>query len=181
MSMPSVRSLVLGTAVAAGTVAATATLVVAPAQADSGKSPAAAAVATRSHWMNLGTGKCLDVRGGSISDAAVIQQFSCKQELHQEFWTDPLIGEPYTFLTPGHATVMCLQPTSAGAGATIVQRACNYSDGQKWEFTWQNGGALIKNKATGLCLADAAMPNGSRREVRQLPCTGEAGQLWVNR
>ncbi|MFD0358148.1 RICIN domain-containing protein [Streptomyces sp. NPDC127110] len=152
-----------------------------PAQADPGNSDTAASVATRSKWANIGTGKCLDVRAGSFSDFAVIQQFSCKDELHQKFWTDPLVGEPYTFINPGHATLMCVQPTTLDSSGLIVQRSCTHTDGQKWEFIWQNGGALIKSKVSGLCLADAGMPNGSRREVRQLPCTGEAGQLWLNR
>lgn len=179
--MPSMRSLVLRTGLVVGAVLSTATLVAAPAQADSGKPAAAAALALPSQWMNIGTGKCLDVRAGSISDSAIVQQFSCKNVQNQKFWMEPLIGEAHTFITPQHAPLMCLQPTSEGAGATIVQRSCNYTDGQKWEKIWQNGGALIKNKASQLCLADAGMPNGSRREVRQLPCTGEATQLWINR
>lgn len=77
-------------------------------------------------------------------------------------------------------TLMCPQPASVDAGAVIVQRSRAYADGGKWEFVWRNGGEMIRDKATGLCLTDAGVPNGSRREVRQLPCTGASGQLWIN-
>ncbi len=179
--MGSVYSLALRAGVAVGAALSMAGLVTMPAQAVPGNSGSAVSVATQNKWANIGTGKCLDVRAGSLSDSAIIQQFSCKNELHQRFWTEPLLGEPYTFITPGHAALMCVQPTTLDSHGVIVQRSCTHTDGQKWQFVWQNGGALIKNKVSGLCLADAGMPNGSRREVRQLPCTGEAGQLWLNR
>ncbi|MEV6973028.1 RICIN domain-containing protein [Kitasatospora sp. NPDC093806] len=158
------------TGVIAGAAALSATtLLAAPAEA----------LPTQHRWANVATGKCLDIRGADVHYDALLQQFSCKVAGNQKIQTDTYLGDPTTDMRVMHSG-MCLEPTGMEAGATIVQRTCNYSQGQRWEFTWYDAGATIKNKVTGLCIDDAGMPSGSRREVRQQPCTAAAGQLWRN-
>ncbi|MEU1285277.1 RICIN domain-containing protein [Kitasatospora sp. NPDC005856] len=167
-----VRSVVLRSLVVAGTVLAAATALAAPAQADP----------VQHRYENLANAnKCLDVRGASTSEGALLQEFDCKLASNQSFWTDTYLGETSTDMKAANSG-LCLEPTGMDAGATVVQRRCNYSQGQRWEHVAQASGVLlIKNRATGLCLQDAGAPSGSRREVRQQPCNGTTAQLWVVR
>ncbi|MFD5432649.1 RICIN domain-containing protein [Kitasatospora sp. NPDC127067] len=166
------RSLVVRSLVVTGTVLAAATTLATPAQADP----------VQHRYANVSAyNKCLDIRGGSTSEGALLQQFDCKLASNQSFWTDTYLGDPSTDMKAANSG-LCLEPTGMNAGATIIQRRCNYSEGQRWEHVAQASGVIaIKNRATGLCLADAGAPSGSRREVRQQPCDGTTTQLWVVR
>ncbi|GAA3119931.1 RICIN domain-containing protein [Streptomyces goshikiensis] len=185
--MRSPRSSAVRAAVVAAAVLSAATVLAAPAQAKPAESPETAATAAvtmtayRFQYANVVTGKCLDIRGASRYEYGLLQQFNCKEELHQEFWSDTVLGDPSVDLKPAHVSNLCLEPSGLEAGATIVQRVCNYSQGQRWDFGWNGSSATVKNRVSGLCLEDAGMPSGSRREVRQMPCTGAPGQLWSNR
>ncbi|RPK41932.1 Endo-1,4-beta-xylanase A precursor [Streptomyces sp. ADI91-18] len=184
--MRSPRSSAVRAAVVAAVLSA-ATVLAAPAQAKPAESPETTATAAvtmtayRFQYANVATGKCLDIRGASRYEYGLLQQFNCKEELHQEFWSDTVLGDPSVDLKPAHVSNLCLEPSGLEAGATIVQRVCNYSQGQRWDFGWNGSSATVKNRVSGLCLEDAGMPSGSRREVRQMPCTGAPGQLWSNR
>lgn len=166
------RQSVIHSLVVAGTVLATVTTLAGPAQADP----------VQHRYENLAAAnKCLDVRGASTSEGALLQEFDCKLASNQFFWTDTYLGETSTDMKAANSG-FCLEPTGMDAGATIVQRRCNYSQGQRWEHVAQASGVLlIRNRATGLCLQDAGAPSGSRREVRQQPCDGTTAQLWVVR
>ncbi|MFI5642366.1 RICIN domain-containing protein [Streptomyces goshikiensis] len=185
--MRSPRSFAVRAAVAAAAVLSAATVLAAPVQAKPAESPATAATgavtmaAYRFQYANVATGKCLDIRGASRYEYGLLQQFNCKEELHQEFWSDTVLGDSSVDLKPAHVLNLCLEPSGLEAGATVVQRVCNYSQGQRWDFGWNGPSATVKNRVSGLCLEDAGMPSGSRREVRQMPCTGAPGQLWSNR
>ncbi|KOU47134.1 hypothetical protein ADK55_20480 [Streptomyces sp. WM4235] len=170
-------------AVVAGAVLSAVTVLAAPAQARPAESPATGAAMTsfKSQYVNIATGKCLDIRGGSPREDALVQQFNCKNEEYQKFWSESVLGDPAVDMRPAHVSNLCLQPSGLEAGATIIQKVCNYSPGQRWDFTWADGRATVKNRLTGLCLEDAGMPSGSRREVRQMPCTSAPGQLWTTR
>ncbi|MFG2716156.1 RICIN domain-containing protein [Streptomyces goshikiensis] len=182
--MRSPRSFAVRAAVVAGTVLSAATVLTAPAQAKPAESPASGAAtmtAYRFQYANVATGKCLDIRAASRYENGLLQQFNCKEELNQEFWSDTVLGDSSVDLKPAHVSNLCLEPSGLEAGATIVQKVCNYSQGQRWDFGWSGPSATVKNRVTGLCMEDAGMPSGSRREVRQMPCTGAPGQLWYNR
>ncbi|WP_171166779.1 RICIN domain-containing protein [Streptomyces sp. I05A-00742] len=163
------RSFALRTGVVAGTALTAAALLTVPADAT--------VVGTYS-YQNAATGKCLDVRAASRDDGAVIQQFSCKSGGQQDFNTRPELGQTSSDVRALHSG-KCIEPLNAHPGGIIIQRGCTNSYAQRWEFIeLGNQTVTIKNVATGLCLDDAGMPSGSRREVRQATCTGTAGQIW---
>ncbi|MFE3939676.1 RICIN domain-containing protein, partial [Streptomyces goshikiensis] len=137
--MRSPRSSAVRAAVVAAAVLSAATVLAAPAQAKPAESPetaATGAVTMTAYWFqyaNVATGKCLDIRGASRYEYGLLQQFNCKEELHQEFWSDTVLGDPSVDLKPAHVSNLCLEPSGLEAGATIVQRVCNYSQGQRWD------------------------------------------------
>ncbi|WP_078988906.1 RICIN domain-containing protein [Streptomyces sp. WM6372] len=183
--MRSLRSLAVRAGVVIGAAASAAALVAVPAQAAPAQavpaSESGTLAALRYQYVNVATGKCLDIRGGSYYDYTLVQQFNCKKDAaHQQFWTDTILDDPSTEMRPAHSS-SCIEPTNLEAGATIIQRVCNHSQGQRWEFDWSDGRHTIRNRVTGMCLEDAGMPSGSRREVRQMPCNGGPGQLWTRR
>ncbi|MFE7564047.1 RICIN domain-containing protein [Kitasatospora sp. NPDC057500] len=131
-------------------------------------------------YANVVQGKCLDIRGGSTAEGALLQEFSCKNASNQRFWTDDAaVGGTEIRV---QSSFLCLEPTTLNAYSSIIQRQCSGADTQKWELVPQGVNAVaFKNKATGLCLQDWLSGDGSRREVNMWQCNGSAYQQWLLR
>ncbi|MFF5447241.1 RICIN domain-containing protein [Streptomyces sp. NPDC012888] len=129
-------------------------------------------------YRHVVTGKCLDIRGRSSDDYAVVQQFDCRSgALNQQFVSQFTGTDPTTRLQPRHSgkCVHAHWPSSH-----VTQLSCQDAPTQRFELIDVGGGAVVlKNQYTGLCLDDAGMADGSRREVRQTTCTGHPSQGWV--
>ncbi|MEV7614597.1 RICIN domain-containing protein [Streptomyces sp. NPDC089799] len=140
---------------------------------------AAAAVPGGAHkYVNAATGKCLDIQGASRDPGALVQQFSCKTGYQQEFAT--LFGaDGLTRMQPRHSG-KCIGAAGTAPGSQVTQQVCHDGAIQRWDLVDLGGGQVaVRNAATGLCLDDGANPSGSRREVRQVVCTGSSTQNWV--
>ncbi|MEU3406307.1 RICIN domain-containing protein [Streptomyces sp. NPDC006670] len=147
--------------------------------APSASQAAVAAVPGGAHkYVNAATGKCLDIQGASRDPGALVQQFDCKSGYHQRFAT--LFGaDGLTRMQPQHSG-RCIGAEGTVPGSRVTQQVCHDGPTQRWDLVDLGGNQVaIKNAATGLCLDDGANPSGSRRDVRQVVCTGAATQNWV--
>ncbi|MFG2296594.1 RICIN domain-containing protein [Streptomyces sp. NPDC048603] len=153
----------------------------APAGTPSPSSSSAAAVPGGAHkYVNAATGKCLDIQGASRDPGAVVQQFGCKTAYHQEFATMFTAADPTTTRMQPRHSGRCIGADGTVPGSRVTQQVCHDGAIQRWELVDLGGSQVaVKNAATGLCLDDGANPSGSRREVRQVVCTGAATQNWV--
>lgn len=141
----------------------------------------AAAVPGGAHkYVNAATGKCLDIQGASHDPGVPVQQFSCKSGYHQSFATYFAPTDPTTTRMQPRHSGKCIGADGSAPGSRVTQQVCHDGAIQRWELVDLGGGQVtVKNVATGLCLDDGANPAGSRREVRQVVCTGTATQIWV--
>ncbi|WP_456820763.1 PQQ-dependent sugar dehydrogenase [Cellulomonas sp. URHB0016] len=133
-------------------------------------SPASAA--SPSPVVGVGSGRCLDVNGGSRTPGARVIIYDCKGSSNQS-WT----------LTPaGELTVYdsqtCLdagQSPARGAAARIS--ACNGSAGQRWRV---DADGLITHTSTGLCLDVRGAGTANGTPVIISTCHGLPNQRWTS-
>ncbi|MCX4688731.1 RICIN domain-containing protein [Kitasatospora purpeofusca] len=164
-----VRS-VVRSAVVAGSVLAAATVLAAPAQA----------APVLHSYVNVVQGKCLDIRGASTSEGAVLQEFDCKNDANQRFWSDT--GADGATELRVQKSGLCLEPTTLNAYSSVIQRACSGAATQRWELLPHGPNAVVfKNVASGLCLQDYYSAGGARRDVNMWQCQESAYQQWVVR
>ncbi|MFJ4095408.1 RICIN domain-containing protein [Kitasatospora sp. NPDC089913] len=157
--------------VVAGSVLAAATVLAAPAQA----------APVLHGYANVAAGKCLDIRGNSTADGALLQEFDCKNASNQRFWTDTDSADGYTEIRVQRSG-LCLEPTGAHPGSIVLQRACTGAAGQRWEIVPKGPGAVVlRHPATGQCLNDYASGVGSERTANMWTCLDNAWQTWAVR
>ncbi|KOV11239.1 hypothetical protein ADK60_35565 [Streptomyces sp. XY431] len=168
--MRSSRQSLVRSVVVAGSVLAAATVLAAPAQA----------APVLHGYANVVQGKCLDIRGASTAEGALLQEFSCKNDSNQRFWSDT--GADGATELRVQKSGLCLEPTTLNAYGSVIQRACSGAQTQRWELLPHGPNAVVfKNRASGLCLQDYFSADGSRRDVNMWPCQESAYQQWVVR
>ncbi|WP_051765987.1 RICIN domain-containing protein [Streptomyces sp. NRRL F-5135] len=141
--------------------------------------PSSAAAIEYHTYHNLATGKCLDIRGASQNEGAVVQQFTCNSKDHQEFTQLAAAGGTFTLVARVGKKCVDVQDASTADGAGVRMHTCSGAASQRWTATPVATGAYqIQNVHSGKCLQDAGMPSGSRREVRQATCDGAPAQVW---
>ncbi|MFJ3234667.1 RICIN domain-containing protein [Streptomyces sp. NPDC086787] len=149
-----------------------------------GATGVAQAAPTHAQWLltarykNLATGRCLDVRDESYDDAAVVQQFKCKDGQNQVFGVGPNdVGGQALYTRRSYKCVEPRDGTYDGAG--VQQWACNNSFEQQWRTdTVGRNIVVLRHYMSGKCLEDMGQPSGNRREVGLMPCTGASNQAW---
>ncbi|MFE2108377.1 RICIN domain-containing protein [Kitasatospora sp. NPDC059463] len=164
------RQSVVRSGVVAGSVLAAAAMLASPAQA----------APVLHGYANAVQGKCLDIRGGSTAEGALLQEFSCKNASNQRFWSDDsAVGGTEIRV---QSSFLCLEPTTPNTYSTIIQRQCSGAGNQRWELVPAGVNAVaLKNKASGLCLQDWLSGDGSRRDVIMWTCDNSSYQAWVMR
>lgn len=89
--------------------------------------------------VNVGSGKCLEVRLASMDDGAMVQDFRCNNQANQQWHI--LFGENgYAHIVAAHSN-KCLEVKAASleAGADVQQGACGRQDNQLWRLFRRSG------------------------------------------
>jgi hypothetical protein len=79
---------------------------------------------------NARTGRCLDVKGRSNDNGAVIQQFTCHDQENQRWRVDRRDGDTFSLVSVGSGK--CADVEDDG---DVRQRDCDDSPGQRWTAT----------------------------------------------
>ncbi|MFE2927911.1 RICIN domain-containing protein [Streptomyces goshikiensis] len=129
-------------------------------------------------FRNLETLRCLDVRDESYSNSVAIQQYKCKDGRNQQFGLAPKSSGAFTLRT--YRSYACVDPRSGTYdGAGVEQWTCNWSDSQEWRMDYIHDNIVVlRHVWSGKCLQDMGQPDGERREVGLMPCTGASSQAW---
>ncbi|NUU26465.1 MAG: hypothetical protein HOV68_33920 [Streptomycetaceae bacterium] len=120
-----------------------------------------------------GTGKCLDIDGGSMANGTKVLAWDCTGNSNQKWYANPVTGQVHSLKDPA----FCLDnrgATAAGSGVGIW--ACQdgtgaYRDNLRFDYT---GGALV-SRVSGLRVT-APAGNGP---VTQQPANGGSAQTWA--
>ncbi|MFJ1709472.1 family 20 glycosylhydrolase [Kitasatospora sp. NPDC088346] len=112
--------------------------------------------------------------GGSTSDGSELLLWATNRGDNQT-WTIARQSDG-TYTMTNKRSGKCAEATG-GAGAAVVQRACNGQTGQRWKITpGDNDQQIIASAGSGLVLTAASAANGAK--ATQQPDTGSALQRW---
>lgn len=129
------------------------------------------------------SGKCLDVPGRSSASGVQLQQYDCNGTSAQRF---AQLSTAYLGITRqirNESSRLCLDVDSPpGAWPIVVQRPCNNSDSQVWEFwgggpgqngawDWSSPTAQLRQKTTGLCMTTQGWSSATGAKVLLYTCS----------
>ncbi|HEU5428896.1 MAG TPA: ricin-type beta-trefoil lectin domain protein [Actinocrinis sp.] len=121
--------------------------------------------------VGAGSGRCVDVPGGSQTGGTQVDLFDCNGQTSQQ-WTYTAAGELRVFGSD------CLdangQGTSAGTKAIIWP--CNGQTNQRWTV---NSNGTITGVQSGLCLDATGAATGNGTLVELWTCNGGSNQKWT--
>ncbi|MDQ5987152.1 MAG: hypothetical protein CSYNP_02889 [Syntrophus sp. SKADARSKE-3] len=125
------------------------------------------------------SGRCLDIAGVGMQNAANAQQWDCHGGPNQQ-WTLTDKGGGYFLVIAKHSG-KCLDVTgpSTADGANVYQWDCHGGDNQLWQFIPQGQGYyMVTAKHSSKCLDVAGAGKGNGDNVYQWSCHGGDNQLW---
>jgi hypothetical protein len=129
--------------------------------------------------VNKHSGKALDVAGWSVSDHAIIQQYTFHGGDNQR-WTLVPDGDGYYQLVAMHSG-KCLDVAGSNLedGAKIQLYTCHGGNNQKWALIADGHDHFeIVAKHSGKCLDVAASSTSDRASIQQYTRHGGANQKW---
>jgi hypothetical protein len=124
--------------------------------------------------VNVNSGKCLDVPGGSTADGVGVIQFACNGANNQK-WNVRRSGE---IVNVNSGKCLDVPNGSTDDQVGVNQYSCHGGDNQKWNV--RRTGDIV-NVNSGKCLD---VPDGStddRVRVNQYACNGGNNQKWTLR
>jgi hypothetical protein len=128
---------------------------------------------------NKGSGKCLNIPGGSTETNAPVTQFTCGNwEDHYWYWENAH-NTDFVWLRNSHSGKCLSNAGDNRAGAPMVQAPCAYESKMLW--LWEQYPDLklqIRNRNTGMCLAVSGGSKADNAQVIQWPCGAFDDHFW---
>jgi hypothetical protein len=140
-----------------------------PSPSSSSSSPPPTATAI----VGTGSGRCLDVPGGTQTGGTQVQLWDCNGQTNQQ-WTYTSAGELRVY--GGDCLDANAQGTTPGTKAIIWP--CNGQVNQKWTF---NANGTITGNQSGLCLDATGAGTANGTLVELWTCNGGTNQQWTRR
>ncbi|WP_177233441.1 RICIN domain-containing protein [Stigmatella erecta] len=138
-------------------------------------------------FLIVGTGRALDLNGGSTADGAVIQQWSDNSSIAQRFLLRRSQGNRYSLVNAGSNKCVIIAGSSTAAGAGLQQATCDGQPAQQFLLYPQSGtsrGALalgqysLRPVHSGLCLEIEGASAAAGAKAQQGTCTNENHQRF---
>ncbi|ATB29242.1 RICIN domain-containing protein [Melittangium boletus] len=137
--------------------------------------------------ISVGTGRALDLNGGSMAEGALIQQWSDNNSLAQRFLLRRDQGNRYSLVNAGSDKCVAIAGGSTAQGAGLQQATCDGQAAQRFLLYPQSGtsrSALALGQYTlrpvhsGLCLELEGASTAAGAKVQQGTCTQENPQRF---
>jgi hypothetical protein len=179
--MVRVLKIISRAAVGAAATLATA-LVASPAHA--GPAPGTPSGSFYAEVINRDSLKCMNVRGGSGSMGAAIQNYHCDHTpaakfLFRDMGEDPAVREWYAI--ENQHSRYCVSPHSWGdAGPDdLVQTSCRSTANDMWTLAWEpNGYYRIINQQTDKCISTNWERADGKQLIEEACRAGDLDQDW---
>lgn len=130
------------------------------------------------------SGKCLDIKRGSIDKGAKAIQYSCNGDLNQLFEFIPVDGNAQTYTIKAHHSDHCLdiKRSSKRKGARLVQWQCgNHKRNQQFKLLpVENNIFQIQAVHSGLCLDVKKKRIKNKAKIHQWSCKPPSSSNPVN-
>jgi hypothetical protein len=129
---------------------------------------------SKNRLVNVMSGLCLDVSGGSTAAGTRIQQWTCN-DLPPQNWTLTAATDG-SFALRAENSGLCIT-TTGGQGTAIQQQPCDGSAAQAW--TLRNVGVHAYVLAhDGLCLDDSGGSTTAGNMMQLWSCNDLSPQIW---
>ncbi|MFH8371488.1 RICIN domain-containing protein [Streptomyces sp. NPDC018031] len=126
------------------------------------------------------SGKCIDVSGFGMGDAAQLVQWGCGAGVNQNFWLKKL-GNGYVQVMARHSG-KCLDISGASTadGAYAVQNPCDGRTSQQWKIKATDSTEYVQLAArhSGKCLDVVNQATTDGAALEQWACNGGHNQHW---
>lgn len=146
--------------------------------------PASAAVTFSSTGVNQNGGNCLDLPGGSTTNATQLRAFTCSSGANQNFGYTPVAGtsDTYTITTQSGQCVDVFGASTAD-NATIIQWPCHNGTNQQWRLVPVTVAGAdrtfnLVSVSSGKCVTPSGGSSASNTGLVQLPCATGNGRVW---
>jgi hypothetical protein len=122
--------------------------------------------------VGTGSGRCLDVTGGSQTLGTQVQIWDCNGQVNQ-LWHQTAAGELRVF-----NDTRCLDANGRGTanGTRIIIWSCNGQANQQWRF---NADGSITGVQSGRCLDVSGAGTANGTAVQLWDCNGQTNQKWT--
>lgn len=126
--------------------------------------------------ISVGSGKALDVSGGSTRDYAQVGQYTFRN-MPNQLWDVVDAGHGrFVFVSQKSDRVLDVPTTTNW----VQQMRYNGTDSQLWRIERVGGGAFqIVNVASGMCLDVKAGSKENSARIQQYKCVGSSNQAWL--
>jgi lysophospholipase L1-like esterase len=131
-----------------------------------------AVAATSTTVVGVGSGRCLDVVGGSATSGAGVQLYDCDGRAGQQ-WDVTSAGELRVF---GDSLCLDAYQKKTAPGTKIDVYACNGGSNQKWHV---NSDGTITGVQSGLCLDATSHATANGTPIELWTCNGGTNQKWT--
>jgi hypothetical protein len=130
------------------------------------------ASAASSSVVGVGSGRCLDVTGGSATAGATVELYDCDGGANQQ-WDVTSAGELRVF-----NDTMCLDAYQKGTtpGTVVDIWSCNGGANQQWRV---NSDGTITGVQSGLCLDATSHATANGTPIEMWTCNGASNQKWT--
>jgi len=126
----------------------------------------------------MGSGRVLDVTGGSWASGANAQLYDGNNSNAQKFLVQKASGDYYKVLMVLSGLALDVSGGSKASGANVDFSAWNGSDAQLWKPVVTDNGLSFVNKGSGMALEVAGAADKNGANIDQATATGAAAQAW---
>jgi hypothetical protein len=134
-----------------------------------------------SRWSDL----CMDVKGASTANGALIQQWDCNESNTQKYDKIPVVDGYFMIRNRNSGKCIAISGGGTENGALIAQYDCNTADlNHHWRSTDPGGNSVgakwLINRRSGKCLEVPAWSTTPGTLLGQLDCVGGWKHNWYN-
>lgn len=115
---------------------------------------------------------CVNVRGVSMASGAAVVQWTCGNDLNEQFTMNAANG--YVQFVAKHSGLCVAQSNTAATGGPVIQTACTAGTTTQWTRT----GATLRNRASDACLDVPGSATALDTALITWPCNGGNNQNW---
>jgi hypothetical protein len=126
----------------------------------------------------VNTANCMDVAGGSISNGAQVQEWTCNGSGAQTWQIQALDTTYYKLVNPQSGKCLDIAGNLTADGTKVELWTCNGGSNQAFRFVSSNGFLKIVGKQSGKCVDVAAANPASGTKVQLWTCNGTNAQTW---
>lgn len=134
---------------------------------------------TTTDIVNLNSGKCVDVVGGSSANGAEIIQYDCHGGSNQQWQLADAGGGYYRIVSQASGKCLDVDGASTANNARVLLWSCNGGTNQQWQLRNTGNYVEIVARHSGKCLdvVSSSTANGAR--LQQYDCYGGTNQHWT--